>query len=179
MESLAETEDYGFFSVAAGNDWSRDGVSKLNLAHFQTDFGNIASVGAVKFTATEEIDNITNVVDTQIAGYSNQGDDLTLSAPTDSRAVNGDGDIRDFGGTSCANPNVAGVAALVWSENTSLSGSDVRDLLTYSAMDLGAAGRDDAFGHGMVNAEAAVRRSHALAENYELASFYTNDQFLA
>ena len=179
MESLAETEDYGFFSIAAGNEWSRDGVNTHNLAHFQTDFGNIASVGAVQFTATDETDNITNVVDTQIAGYSNQGDDLTLSAPTDSRAVNGDGDITDFGGTSCANPNVAGVAALVWSENTCLSGSDVRDLLTHSAMDLGAAGRDDAFGHGMVNAEAAVRRSHALAENFELASFYTNDQFLA
>ncbi|WP_067326316.1 S8 family serine peptidase [Synechococcus sp. MIT S9504] len=179
MESLAETEDYGFFSVAAGNESSRDGVNTHNLAHFQTDFGNIASVGAVQFTATDEIDNITNVTGTQIAGYSNQGDDLTLSAPTDSRAVNGNGDITDFPGTSCANPNVAGVAALVWSENTCLSGSDVRDLLTHSAMDLGAAGRDDAFGHGMVNAEAAVRRSHALAENYELASFYTNDQFLA
>ena len=137
------------------------------------------SVGAVQFTSTEEVDNITNAVDTQIAWYSNEGDDLTISAPTDSRAINGDGDITDFGGTSCANPNLAGVAALVWSENTCLTGSDVRDLLTHSAMDLGDVGRDNTFGHGLVNAEAAVRRSHALAENKELANFYANDEFLA
>jgi hypothetical protein len=178
--SIEETNDYAFFSASAGNDGSTSGVAGAGgLAPFQTDYGNVASVGAVQFTSTEEVDNITNAVDTQIAWYSNEGDDLTISAPTDSRAINGDGDITDFGGTSCANPNLAGVAALVWSENTCLTGSDVRDLLTHSAMDLGDVGRDNTFGHGLVNAEAAVRRSHALAENKELASFYANDEFLA
>ena len=179
-DSIEETESYAFFSASAGNDNSTTGVAGAGgLAPFQTDFGNIASVGAVQFTDTEVVDGITNAEDTQIAWYSNEGADLTISAPTDSRAINGNGDLSDFGGTSCANPNLAGVAALVWSENTSLSGSDVRDLITYSAMDLGAVGLDDTFGHGMVNAEAAVRRSHALSENYELASFYSNDQFIA
>lgn len=178
--SIEETNDYAFFAASAGNDGSTSGVAGAGgLAPFQTDYGNVASVGAVQFTSTEEVDNITNAVDTQIAWYSNEGDDLTISAPTDSRAINGDGDITDFGGTSCANPNLAGVAALVWSENTCLTGSDVRDLLTHSAMDLGDVGRDNTFGHGLVNAEAAVRRSHALAENKELASFYSNDEFLA
>jgi hypothetical protein len=178
--SIEETNDYAFFSASAGNDGSTSGVAGAGgLAPFQTDYGNVASVGAVQFTSTEEVDNITNAVDTQIAWYSNEGDDLTISAPTDSRAINGDGDITDFGGTSCANPNLAGVAALVWSENTCLTGSDVRDLLTHSAMDLGDVGRDNTFGHGLVNAEAAVRRSHALAENKELANFYANDEFLA
>jgi hypothetical protein len=178
--SIEETNDYAFFSASAGNDGSTSGVAGAGgLAPFQTDYGNVASVGAVQFTSTEEVDNITNAVDTQIAWYSNEGDDLTISAPTDSRAINGDGDITDFGGTSCANPNLAGVAALVWSENTCLTGVDVLDLLTHSARDLGDVGRDNTFGHGLVNAEAAVRRSHALAENKELASFYANDEFLA
>ena len=169
MTSLAETEAYGFFSVGAGNDGTNDGVVRWNIGYLQTDFGNIASVGAVSSAGASG----------GIADYSNQGDDLTISAPTDSLAVNGNGEYEVFRGTSCANANLAGVAALVWSENTALSGSDIRDVMTYSAMDLGDAGRDNTSGYGLVNAEAAVRRSYALAENYELASFYANDQFLA
>ncbi len=46
-------------------------------------------------------------------------------------------------------------------------------------MDLGTYGRDETYGHGLLNAEAAVRHSYALEENYELASFFANDQFLA
>lgn len=177
-QSLTETTEYGFFSCAAGNEYSTSGVTTLGLAHFQTDFGNIASVGAVQSYNSTPIDNITNAGHHGIALSSNQGDDLTMSAPTDSLAINGDGNISKFGGTSAANANLAGVAALVWSENTDLSGSDVRDLITHSAMDLGAVGRDNTFGHGLVNAEAAVRRSYALAENNELANFYSNDEFL-
>ena len=176
--AIDETEDYGFFAMAAGNFGNKTSVS--GIAQAETTNGNVASIGALKHSgAINDVDGITNYDNHELADYSNAGANLTLVAPTDSPSINGDGDITDFGGTSCANPNVAGVAALVWSENTSLSGSEVRDLLTHSAMDLGDFGRDNTFGHGLVNAEAAVRRSHALDENYELASFYTNDQFLA
>ena len=176
--AIDETEDYGFFAMAAGN--YGDKTSVAGIAQAEATNGNVASIGALKHSgAINDVDGITNYDNHELADYSNAGANLTLVAPTDSPSINGDGDITDYGGTSCANPNVAGVAALVWSENTCLSGSDVRDLLTHSAMDLGDLGRDITFGHGLVNAEAAVRRSHALAENYELASFYTNDQFLA
>jgi subtilisin family serine protease len=176
--AIDETEDYGFFAMAAGN--YGDKTSVAGIAQAETTNGNVASIGALKHSgAMNDVDGITNYDSHELADYSNAGANLTLVAPTDSPSINGDGDITDYGGTSCANPNVAGVAALVWSENTCLSGSDVRDLLTHSAMDLGDFGRDTTFGHGLVNAESAVRRSHALAENYELASFYTNDQFLA
>ena len=176
--AIDETEDYGFFAIAAGNYGNKTSVS--GIAQAETTNGNVASIGALKHSgAINDVDGITNYDNHELADYSNAGANLTLVAPTDSPSINGDGDITDFGGTSCANPNVAGVAALVWSENTSLSGSEVRDLLTHSAMDLGDFGRDNTFGHGLVNAEAAVRRSHALEENYELASFYANDQFLA
>ncbi len=175
--AIDETEDYGFFAMAAGN--YGDKTSVAGIAQAEATNGNVASIGALEHSgAINDVDGITNYDNHELAAYSNAGANLTLVAPTDSPSINGDGDITDYGGTSCANPNVAGVAALVWSENTCLSGSDVRDLLTHSAMDLGDLGRDITFGHGLVNAEAAVRRSHALAENYELASFYTNDQFL-
>ena len=48
-----------------------------------------------------------------------------------------------------------------------------------SAMDLGPSGFDTTHGFGLVNAEGAVRRAHALDQNPELASFWTNQDFLA
>ncbi|WP_114992146.1 S8 family serine peptidase [Synechococcus sp. UW179A] len=175
--SLDATGEWGFHAIASGNFSDYNSVSGVAQAESTND--NIASIGALEFTGTEEIDGITNITGYQMADYSNRGDNLTYVAPTDSRAINANGDISIYDGTSCANPNAAGVAALVWSENTDLVGGELREILTQSAMDLGDVGRDNTYGHGLLNAEAAVRRSHALAENYELASFYTNDQFLA
>ena len=189
--ALDETADYGFFAIAAGNGgpgtapYYDDYLTTVSgLAKAQTTNDNIASVGALQFTGTEEIDaitggSITNVTGTQLAGYSNRGDNLTLVAPTNSKAIDANGTVSTFGGTSCANPNVAGVAALVWSENLSLTGGEVRDILTTSAMDLGAIGRDDTYGAGTINAESAVRRSHALSVDHELASLYSHTDFLA
>lgn len=189
--ALDETADYGFFAIAAGNGgpgtapYYDDYLTTVSgLAKAQTTNDNIASVGALQFTGTEEIDaitggSITNVTGTQLAGYSNRGDNLTLVAPTNSKAIDANGTISTFGGTSCANPNVAGVAALVWSENTELDGGDVREILTTSAMDLGNLGFDNTYGAGTINAESAVRRSHALSVDNELASLYSNTDFLA
>ena len=188
MEDIIESgSEHSFYAVAAGNGGPGGGVtlevnyldSVSGVAQAESDNDHVASIGALQFTGTEVVDGITNITGYQLASYSNRGDNLTYVAPTDSQSINGSGNIRTFGGTSCANPNASGVAALVWSENTDLEGGEVREILTQSAMDLGTYGRDETYGHGLLNAEAAVRRSHALEENYELASFYTNDQFLA
>ena len=55
-------------------------------------------------------------------------------------------------GTSMATPHVAGVAALVWSHFASASNDDIRNALAATAEDRGAAGRDNAYGHGIVKA---------------------------
>ncbi len=65
-----------------------------------------------------------------------------------------DWDFND--GTSMATPHVSAVAALAWSANGELSNAQLRDVLTSTATDLGARGRDDLFGHGLVQADAAV-----------------------
>lgn len=62
-----------------------------------------------------------------------------------------------FEGTSMACPHVAGVAALLLSVDPDLSPEDVRDILIATAQDLGAAGRDNQFGHGLVDAFAALQ----------------------
>ncbi|WP_036206520.1 S8 family serine peptidase [Novilysobacter arseniciresistens] len=61
-----------------------------------------------------------------------------------------------YDGTSMATPHVAGVAALVWSANPTWSNQQVREALAVTAQDLGAAGRDNAYGWGLVQAKAAL-----------------------
>jgi thermitase len=64
-------------------------------------------------------------------------------------------------GTSMAAPTAAAVAALVLSINPTLTALQVTDILTKTAMDLGAAGRDDYFGYGQVDAYAAALQAQA------------------
>lgn len=61
-----------------------------------------------------------------------------------------------FNGTSMATPHVSGVAALVWSHDTSWSNQQIRDALAATAEDLGAAGRDNSYGWGLVQAADAL-----------------------
>ena len=74
-----------------------------------------------------------------------------------SAAVNiSPGNYGKMTGTSMASPHVAGVAALVWSHHPSCTAEQIRTVLTATAEDLGAPGRDVQFGHGLVQAKAAV-----------------------
>ena len=59
-------------------------------------------------------------------------------------------------GTSMATPHVSAVAALVWSWDPTLTNVEIRNALTASAQDLGAAGRDNYYGYGLVQARAAL-----------------------
>lgn len=61
-----------------------------------------------------------------------------------------------YDGTSMATPHTAGVAALVWSKNPTWTNAEVRQALAVTAEDLGAAGRDNSYGWGLINAEAAL-----------------------
>src|SRR5207237_6654657 len=62
-----------------------------------------------------------------------------------------------FSGTSQASAFVAGVAALSWSAQPSLTAKGLFARLTATADDLGVPGRDDAYGFGRVNALRAVQ----------------------
>ena len=67
-----------------------------------------------------------------------------------------------YDGTSMATPHVSAVAALVWSYFPSCTSEQIRATLRKSAMDLGAPGRDDKFGYGLVQAKAAHSRITAM-----------------
>lgn len=125
---------------------------------FPASLSNVLAVGA--------IDKSGN-----IWGYSQRGSAMNLVAP--SGDVNGNGDVRttdrsgsdgyssgdyynNFGGTSAAAPQAAGVAALVLSVNPNLTESQVRGILQQTATDMGTSGFDNTFGYGRLNAQAAV-----------------------
>ncbi|NUQ68143.1 MAG: S8 family serine peptidase [Phycisphaerales bacterium] len=60
-------------------------------------------------------------------------------------------------GTSMASPHVAGVAGMLYSiyGSQGVTSAQVRQAIEQSATDLGDPGRDDTFGHGLVNVVAA------------------------
>jgi serine protease len=59
-------------------------------------------------------------------------------------------------GTSMATPHVSGIAALIWSVNPSWTNVQIRDALVKTAKDLGTAGKDNSYGYGLVQAQAAL-----------------------
>lgn len=61
-------------------------------------------------------------------------------------------------GTSFSCPLVAGTAAMLFAANPGITPSRVESILTSTATELGAAGRDDYYGYGLVNAFEAVSR---------------------
>ncbi|MBE9189935.1 S8 family serine peptidase [Gloeocapsopsis crepidinum LEGE 06123] len=178
---IRDNSDVAIFAIAAGNGGPGGNLSDPSyltsvsgVAQLETTHNNLISVGALRNTsATTTINGLTNAVSVNIASYSNRGSNLTLMAATDSPAMDKFGNMRFFGGTSGANPNVAGIASLVWSVNSTLTGGQVRQILIDTAMDLGTPGRNNSFGYGLVNADAAVRRASALQRSSDLASLYS------
>jgi subtilisin family serine protease len=61
-----------------------------------------------------------------------------------------------YDGTSMATPHASAVAALVWSSKPTATNAQVRAALQSTAIDLGAAGRDNYYGYGLVQAKAAI-----------------------
>jgi len=66
-------------------------------------------------------------------------------------------------GSSMATPHVTGLAALIFSVNSSLSPLQVRTIIETTADDLGDPGKDDLYGNGRINAYEALKYT---IENY-------------
>ncbi|SFD31967.1 S8 family serine peptidase [Pseudoalteromonas denitrificans] len=82
-------------------------------------------------------------------------DRATLLAATNADLTISTSDYGYMSGTSMATPAVSGLAALLWSNHSDCTGTDIRDALKATAQDSGAAGNDDYFGYGIVKIAAA------------------------
>lgn len=95
--------------------------------------------------------------DDTLASFSNFGSDIELAAPGVSilSTYKGDG-YATLNGTSMASPHVAGTAAVAFAAHPGYTNDQIRDLLHRTAEDLGAAGKDNSFGYGLVRADRAA-----------------------
>jgi len=97
-----------------------------------------------------------------LASFSNRGSFVDLTAPGQGvRTTNDNGGYSNVSGTSFACPMTAGLCALIWSKNPSLTPQQVEDVLRMSCDDLGAAGVDDNFGFGRINSDIAMQMTPA------------------
>ena len=71
--------------------------------------------------------------------------------------------LNPFYGTSAAAPHAGAIAALLWSYNPALTSSQLRSLLTTTALDIGAAGVDRDSGYGIVMAYSALTNLTGMA----------------
>lgn len=100
-----------------------------------------------------------------IADFSNVGPELELTAPgvylysttvPYSDACGLGAAYGQCSGTSFAAPMVAAAAAMVMAEHPFWTPEQIRSRLRSSALDLGAPGRDNMYGHGRLDAAGAV-----------------------
>lgn len=144
-DAYAARADAGMLHFASSGNQTLPSVS------FPARLPSVVAVGALRR-------------DGELASFSNWGIDQELVAPgvgllapdrVGAAGYSGT-DYTCFGGTSAAAPMAAGVAALMLSANPQLGAEQMRLMMQQTATDLGTAGWDQFFGHGLVRADAAV-----------------------
>lgn len=135
--ALQDAYDAGMLLVAAGGNYGDSSYA------YPASYKSVVSVGAIDedhnpWMFTQENDQIELVA----AG-------VTVSSTLPNNRYGA------WDGTSVAAPHITGVAALVWSHFPECSPYNIRDALVNSALDLGDAGQDNYFGHGIVQAKGA------------------------
>lgn len=146
FETTSTAQSPGVLNVAAA---SNDGKPWYS---YPASYDSVVSVAAVDQNQNH-------------ASFSNSNDAVEVAAPgvgvwstlpTTCYYCDSDAGYAAWNGTSMATPHVAGVAALLWTHDASLTNQAIRDALNNTASDLGASGRDKEFGYGLIQAEKAL-----------------------
>jgi serine protease len=151
-----------FFSLSAGNE-ADDGNPATYPASYAKDLDGVVAVGAVTRSLNRAYySSYGPFVELAAPGGDSSGyvyqvvpspTDLSrsLAAPRYDRYSTG-----GKSGTSMAAPHVSGLAALLYNQGITKP-SAIEAALKRFAKDLGTAGRDDEYGHGLVDARATLR----------------------
>ena len=174
-----------YSSIAAGITYAADNGARIANASYARLFASSAVLSAARYMKSKgglvfvsagnsNVDEKTAADPAMIvvssttssdarSSFSSYGAMVSLAAPGSgiwTTALNGK--YASKNGTSFSSPIAAGVAAMMMAARPDLSADTIESLLYSTAVDLGAAGRDNYYGHGRVNAAAAV----AAAKNY-------------
>lgn len=156
LNKVDEAYGKGIVMVASGGN--RTGSAIPPYINYPSDYETIVSV--VNLRNTNDDPKSVSLSDT--SNFNAPGEtSKNISAPGTniySTYLSGYGDMS---GTSMAAPHVAGVMGLMFAVNPMLSAAQAKNLLYSSARDIGAEGWDETYGHGEVNAFAAVRAAAA------------------
>lgn len=139
--ALASAVDYAYgkgTTLVAGS-----GNSGTDAIIYPAAYPKVVAVGALDKTA--------------LASFSNYGSGLSLVAPGYSiyTTLRGGGYVKTSG-TSMSTPFVAGLAALMYSVDSSLTPVDVERIMQQTASDLGEPGYDVFYGHGRIDVAGAL-----------------------
>lgn len=158
-DAVAYAYDHGVVVVAAAGN---DGSEVLSYPAAYDEY--VIAVGATQY-------------DESLAPYSTHGPSLDLVAPGGNLNLDQNNDGYADGvlqqtfqrvgwrtewgyyfmqGTSMATPHVAGVSALLIAHGNATTPDEIRSALQETAEDLGAPGRDDIYGYGLIDAYAAL-----------------------
>jgi hypothetical protein len=88
--------------------------------------------------------------------FSTYNDKVDVAAPGVEIRSFWEGGYGWISSTRVAAAHVSGLAALVWSVNPTLTPDEVESIIESTAVDLGEPGKDNYFGHGRIDASAAV-----------------------
>ncbi|MBU8934252.1 MAG: S8 family peptidase [candidate division Zixibacteria bacterium] len=149
---ISNVEAAGIVTIFAAGNEGPEPASLRNPADMALSPLTSFAVGAV--------DN-----NSQIAGFSSRGpsscDENEIKpevvAPGVSvRSSSKDGEYKVLSGTSMAAPFIAGLVALMRQHNPDATVTEIKNALIASAIDLGPAGEDNAYGHGLVDASVLI-----------------------
>ncbi len=127
--------------ASSGNEGDKEEAGQAGVP---SAYDGVISVGAI------DQNNI-------IAKFSQYNDKVDLCAPgVKTLTLGKDNDYISPSGTSFSSPIVAGAAAVLLAADPSLSPLEVETLLKETALDLGKKGRDDYYGHGLIQLDAAL-----------------------
>jgi len=167
--------------AAEGISWAADqGAKVINLSYLMGDSSTIDSAakyargkGALLFVAAGNdgalitypdfssfiLVGATNSSDLK-ASWSNYGTAIDIVAPGVSiYTTTPTSTYGSWNGTSFAAPISAGLAALIFSINSSFTPADVEGFIFSTCVDLGVPGEDDLYGKGRIDAASAVAAS--------------------
>jgi serine protease len=90
------------------------------------------------------------------ASFSQYNNQVDIAAPgVGVKSTIGNGSYASWSGTSMATPHVSGVALLLWNNHPTCNAEHIRNALESTAQDLGTAGKDNEYGHGLVRYDLA------------------------